>query len=199
MDKLNIEFGDLSIYKMLNNPKKNDLYYTYSLIIDSLLDSKLWSKNETKAPRIPWQLGKIIRKEQKDIFSKSGIYLWGAGRVPLYIGKTKQSFSKRFDRYIWSKKSQCNLALKYESDLISKGLNGFPNEVTEWYQKNYSGSARLRGAVAFSKYGLNTVWFALFPAEEPSTIDNVERNIIPIANDWNIRNGLTQLLNIEFN
>ena len=190
-----IEFGDIRLYKMLNNSIGSNLNDSYSLFISSLLDSKFWSKNEPKNPRVPWQFGSIVRGERKDIFSKSGIYLWGAGKVPLYIGKTKDSFNKRFSRYIWEEKSQCNLALKYESELKSKGINGFPKEIFEWYKKNHSGSIRLQGAVAFAKYGLNTVWFALFPSDDPNTIDYLEKKIIPVANDWNINNGLEPLLN----
>ena len=195
----NIVLGDDRIYKTLYNKINNNLYDSYSMIIQILLDSKIWSNNEPKNPRVPWQHGRSVRSEHKDLFSKSGIYLWGVENIPLYIGKTKQSFNKRFSRYIWSKKSQCNLALNYENELKNNGINGFPEEIMEWYKQNYGGSARLQGAVAFAKHGLNSVWFSLFPADDLNTIDYFEEKIIPVANEWNVKNGLRQLLNIQFN
>jgi len=72
--------------------------------------------------------------------------------------------------------------------------------VLEWYKKGFGNSkVRLQGAVDFAKNGLNNVWFALFPADDSSKIGIVEKNIIPIANEWKKRNGLVPLINKQYN
>ena len=107
----NLEFGDMRVFQLLSDCKHDDLGVTYSSILDVLLNSIFWSEKQINAPRVHWQKGKNIRNVKKDVFSKAGLYLWGAGNIPRYIGMTNQSFNKRFNRYIWGKKSQCNLAI----------------------------------------------------------------------------------------
>jgi len=112
----NLEFGDKNIILKLK-PKMtdfNELMKIYSSLINEIISTEYWSRNKNTL-RIKWQDGNIARSIRKDIFSCSGIYLWGADKVPRYIGKTvKQNFNKRFNKYIWGEKSQCNLAKNYE-------------------------------------------------------------------------------------
>ena len=59
---------------------------------------------------------------------------------------------------------QCKLAKQFEAALASKGIDGFPRAVRNWYKQSYGGSTvRLLGAVRFSKEGIDKIWFALFP------------------------------------
>jgi hypothetical protein len=168
-------------------------------LLDVLLTSGFWSTNEPEIPRVKWQDGKIVRSVRRDVFSCSGIYLWGAGKLPRYIGKAeKQSFSKRFNRYIWGKNSQCNLAKEYGDAIIHNGINGFPDEILEWYKKGFGNSTvRLQGAVDFARHDLNTLWFTLFPMDDVSLIKKFEGMLINAGNEWNLERGLEPLLNIN--
>ena len=50
------------------------------------------------------------------------------------------SFSKRFSRYIWHERSQCNLAQNFEATIASEGINGFLVEIRDWYARDFRGS-----------------------------------------------------------
>jgi hypothetical protein len=134
--------------------------------------------------------------EDSETFESPGIYLWGVEDRPLYVGITRESFSKRFSRYIWSDRSQCNLAQRFEATLISTGIDGLPPEITDWYAQNFRGSkVRLRGAVRFAEEGIAKIWFALFPHNSVAEIRPLEQTLIPVADEWNKSHGLGQLLN----
>jgi len=196
----NLEFGDFRIFNALSNSNNNIFADVYSSLLNELLNSNFWSENTLKVPRVLWQNGRDVRNVQKELFSKSGLYLWGADNIPRYIGKTHQSFNKRFNRYIWGKKSQCNLAQEYEKELEQSGLDGFPQDILDWYKKNYGNSkVRLQGAVDFAEQGLKSIWFALFPTDDLCKIDEIEKKLIPVANEWNIRNNYAPLINIQYN
>jgi len=196
----NLGFGDdnvfLSLKEAMNDGK--EMERIYSSLIDKLLASEYWSEDKTKAPRVKWYHGKTARQIRRDVFNQSGIYLWGAGSVPRYIGKTEQTFKKRFSRYIFSENSQCNLAKKYEKEIIpeDKGYNGFPLELRESFEAS-NRSVRLRHAVDFARHGIDNIWFTLFPANEEVAdyIGTIEETLIRVANNWNIEKGLDPLVN----
>ena len=197
----NIKLGDKSLLTILNQ-NINDiskLNEAYSIIINEILASDYWSNNKINALKIKWQDGDIARSIRNDIFSCSGIYLWGASSIPRYIGKTvKLNFNKRFSRYIWQEISQCKLALKYEKSLIKDGIKGFPKDIIKKCHNNNWGNARLNGAVDFARHGINNIWFTLFPTDNLSIIDDVEMALIKVANSWNIENGLKSLINEQY-
>jgi hypothetical protein len=198
-DFSNLEFGDSRPFKLL--AINNNMEQIYADILHELLISDFWSSENLKAPRVLWKDAFLCRKLKLKVFSKSGLYIWGAGSVPRYIGKTNGSFEKRFRRYIWDQKSQCRLAEKYETDIIRNGIQGFPDEIHEWYKKGFGRSTvRLQGAVDFARHGLDTIWFSLFPLDEknPELVNIIEETIISVANNWNLENGLAPLLNINF-
>ena len=92
--------------------------------------------------------------------------------------------------------------IKYETELKQDGIKGFPKEILEWYKKGYGKSiVRLQGAVDFAKHELSTVWFALFPADDNPIykINEIEKKLIPVANEWNLRNGFSRIINIQYN
>lgn len=149
--------------------------------------------------RILWT--NAARLKNTGVFKKSGLYLWGVRQCPIYLGMTaKQTFQKRFGRYIWQGRSQCNLA-KTEG-LIEHGMELFLADpaIMEWNRNNgLRYNPRMRAAVRFAREGIDDVWFALFPLEDPQSIKPLEKRLIPIANRWNLDRGLPPLENVENN
>jgi len=195
-----LKFGDKEVFSLLKEAMNdaNEIEKIYSSIINKLLASEYWSTNNKEAPRVKWYDGETAKESRREVFNCSGLYLWGAGKVPRYIGKTEQAFKKRFSRYIFSENSQCNLAKKYEKEIIpeDKGIYGFPPEIIASFEAS-GRSVRLRHAVDFARHGINDIWFALFPANEEVTdyIGAIEEILIRVANNWNIRNKLDPLIN----
>lgn len=180
------------IHKVIENPKK--LEKAYENMLSELFEIPLWQSGSVKHKRILWTQGKNARAEDRAIFASSGLYIWGIGERPLYIGITSNSFNKRFSRYIWQKKSQCNLAKEYRDSLVLNGINGLPAEV-----RAFGYNARFRGAERFANEGIENVWFALFPHDDNVVVAEVERYLIPVADTWNRREGLPPLLNEQHN
>lgn len=170
----------------------------YDRWVTRLLDRAAWSQGRNARRRIPWRRGEDARDELAETFDSPGIYLWGALGSPLYVGMTRSAFQSRFQRYIWGKRSQCKLAARYEDDLIEHGIDGFPDDVRDWYA-NFAGSStvRLDGAVAFARAGIDDVWFALMPADRADNVKDVEEALIPVAASWNRERGHPELLNVE--
>lgn len=133
------------------------------------------------------------------IFRSPGIYIWGVGKRPLYVGMTKGSFKQRFKRYVSGGRSQCALATQYRDPLVQKGEKGLPDHIWEWYSKEYSGTSRLRGAARFAEEGPDEIWFTLLPHDNVSDIADMERDLIAVAQKWNDDHQLKALLNVEFN
>jgi len=195
---MNIKFGDKKIFSLLYNATNENLEQVYSLLLDSLLVSNFWSEKDITAPRVLCKDGKVCLKSKEDVFLQSGIYLWGAGKIPLYIGKTKDCFKNRFNRYIWAEKSQCNLAKELEFEMKRNNYNEIPEELLTQYKKKLNVSnIRIQDAAAFAKHGIDNIWFSLFPTENTNGIDELEEKLIYIGNIWNIKNGFDQLINIH--
>jgi hypothetical protein len=145
-----------------------------------------------------WSQGRKALSEDSEVFGSPGLYLWGIDNRPLYVGITRTAFRKRFSRYIWNKRSQCKLALRYGTALRSDGINGFPVEIRDWYARSFRGSkVRLVGAVRFAQEGIDEVWFALFPHGNAEEIGVLEEAVIPLAQRWNSDHTLLPLLNIQ--
>jgi hypothetical protein len=169
----------------------------YARLIGTITAKEYWAPGESGDRRIHWWRGRQARKELKPTFRKPGLYIWGCLDRPLYVGITRGSFDGRFKRYIWEEKSQCKLAELYEEALKVHGLDAFPAEVHQWYQKNHSGNARLRGAVVFAQEGIRDVWFYLLPHQEKEHIRALEKAVIPVAQKYNAARGYRSLLNVE--
>lgn len=172
----------------------------YILYVQTLIDSPLWSQDRPSGIRIPWKDAALAAKHSdfSEDFRSAGLYVFGGSlRVPMYVGMTRGSLWNRLrGRYVRGKRSQCQLAADYEVDLISRGIDGFPETVREWYRGCCGGStARLRGAVAFARNGPEHVWFTLIPIPDARSVRNFERLLIPIANAWNHAEGYPLLLN----
>ena len=177
----------------------DSLRAAYDKFLSDLFGRPFWENGTVEFRRVLWSHGRQALIDDATAFASPGLYLWGIDNRTLYIGITRKSFHKRFSRYIWHERSQCNLAKEFEASLRSDAINGFPPRIREWYAGNYRGDARLRGAVRFAKEGIERVWFALLPHNSPTEIERLEQALIPEAEAWNAKCGLELLLNVEFN
>ncbi|HEV3482592.1 MAG TPA: hypothetical protein VGR97_09715 [Candidatus Acidoferrales bacterium] len=182
------------LYEVVGNSDR--LLVAYDNVLSDLFKNTFWQEGPTELRRVLWNQGRRAQVEDSETFESPGLYLWGSKDIPLYIGITRGSFSKRFVRYIWSERSQCNLAQQFEAALRSMGIDGFPPEIRDWYARNFGGSTvRLEGAVQFAKAGIAEIWFALFPHATVAEIRVLEQALIPVAEKWNENRGLGKLLN----
>ena len=184
----------------LQSAELQTLALAYNEVIRNLLATPLWASGSAQERRVLWTDAGAARNTDAGPFKLRGLYVWGAEDRPVYIGKTGSNFGKRFCRYIWSERSQCNLAREFETALIQRGIGGFSADIREWYSKGYGGSTvRLEGAVRFATEGIGKVWFAVFPVSDTNKIRPLEKALIPVANAWNLQAGIKPLLNIESN
>ncbi len=148
--------------------------------------------------------------------------MWGTSLgIPRYLGKTTKTLAERIThRYVGNAKSQCELALQYESVLKEKGWKGLPDEIIAWYiafstkkfrtpdwksrgvgelamqaRGGHGSVVRLEHAEDFAKHGIKDMWYALLPFSDRSQIGRLEREVIVIANSWNLDRGLPRLVN----
>ena len=130
-------------------------------------------------------------------FDSPGLYVFGSQETPLYVGQTGTSLWKRLrGRYVSGTNSQCQLAKTYATLICEQGIAGFPAHVRDWYRQHFDTSTvRLEHAVAFARHGIDTIWFALLPAEDARYVKELERRLIPVAVRWNRRSGYPPLLN----
>lgn len=189
-------FGRL--YKAIGDA--DSLKTAYESILRDLFENPFWESGKVELRRVPWSQARQARTENVEAFKSPGLYLWGIEDRPLYIGMTRVTFRKRFSRYIWHKRSQCNLAQEFEASLVVRGIDGFPAEIREWYTRQFRGSeVRLRGVLRFAEEGIAGIWFALFPHKSLAEIEELERALVPVAETWNHHRGLRPLLNVAFN
>lgn len=117
----------------------------------------------------------------------------------MYIGQTGASLLSRLrKRYTKGKYAQFQLAMNHGDVLKTRGYEELPREVLEWYATSYGKSrVRLRHAAEFAKAGIRSVWIALIPTRDKQEAKELERRLVPIANAWNRRRGLPDLLNVQ--
>ncbi len=175
----------------------------YSRFIQEILEAPLWSAQRPNGVRIPWRLAKEAFQHPllRDAFNSPGVYLFGSeAGVPLYLGKTTTTLSKRLRRrYVAGRRSQCQLAVDYGPELLAHGIDGFPADVREWYRSQYgSSTVRLQGAVTFAQHGIEGIWFTPLPVKDRESVDEFEQCLIPIAQAWNRERGYPALLNVHY-
>jgi hypothetical protein len=171
----------------------------YAAWAEDLLQTPLWSLQQY-GKRIPWRLAEIARKHpsMQAAFASPGLYLFGsAAGSPLYLGMTTQTLWKRLSgRYLRGERCQCQLAVTYCEELRRDGINGFPESIREWYRRGFKTStARLEGAAAFAKHGIEGIWVALLPVHKKELVKPLEARLIPIANKWNKTRGYEPHIN----
>ena len=98
------------------------LFKIYDIILTDSFTKDFWKSGNYNSQRIKWKDARRAKKEISE-FNESGIYIWGHDETPLYVGKAeKKPFASRFSRYVFSKKSQCNIAEIY-TERIKNGQN----------------------------------------------------------------------------
>ena len=174
--------------------KKETFSSVYCDVLKKLSHGVFWTGGPVGLQRVLWIDGRRAEIEDPKAFASRGLYFWGVEDRLLYIGITCKSFRARFSRYIWSKRSQCNLAHDYKDALIMRGMKGFPSEIME-----RNSNVRRQGAIRFAKEGVSKIWFALLPHDNQAEIKVLEPSLVSIAEERNQELGLRSLLNVEFN
>ena len=176
-----------------------ELMAAYESFLSELFFQDIWSGGTLVEKRVPWTLAIRARDEARDTFASPGLYIWGVEKEPLYLGITLRSFSKRFSRYIWGKRSQCKLARDHQATLLESGVERLPEDIRAWYKRGHPGSTvRLQGALRFAEAGIDRIWFTLLPHTVSSEIQELERLIVPVAEAWNLSRKFEPLLNKDF-
>jgi hypothetical protein len=120
------------------------LRHAYGDFIRAVLNSPLWSPEHTGGVRIPWRAAReaSAHPSLRNAFGSPGLYLFGsAAGAPLYLGMTRRPLWKRLGgRYVHGPRSQCQLAVDHESELLAHGLEGFPDEIRAWYRRSFRNS-----------------------------------------------------------
>ncbi|WP_235284428.1 hypothetical protein, partial [Methanosarcina mazei] len=150
------------------------------------------------------------------LFKQPGIYLWGCDDIPRYIGKTERSFKKRlFNRYIPRKcgttcksPTQCGISEILRDYYESSQLNVFRTTfeknkkmTKEQIEKDLTitirSYERLYGALDFSQFEKENIWFAILPFEDTNKkfIDIFETLFIHSAQNYNDKKRYPELLN----
>ena len=174
-----------------NNP--NHLDKAYDLLLEDSFSKDFWKKGEYKSQRIKWKDAYVVRKEL-DEFRKCGIYIWGYDKIPLYVGKAeKKPFSSRFNRYVFSSKSQCKVGETYSKRLKDEFKLSTITDLREEFNISKS---RALGAKTFGEIGADKIWFIIIPIDI-ELITHLETELIYLAEKWNKKRGYQDLINLE--
>lgn len=170
---------------------------SYDYLLTSSFSKEFWKQGKYENHRIKWtDIDKV--KSTLKIFNESGVYIWGHNREPLYIGKAeKQSFKKRFSRYIFSHNSQCKIAELYRNHLSNGGKILEIEEIIEKYNLNLKKhKSRALGIKSFGECENNDIWFILLPFKKDS-ISGLEISLIKAGENWNNKMKLKPLINLD--
>ena len=169
------------------------LFKIYDLILSDSFSKNFWDSGNYKSQRIRWKDARRAKTEIAE-FDESGIYIWGFEETPLYVGKAeKKPFASRFSRYVFQKKSQCNIAEIY-TERIRNGQEKV--SVKELQEEFDISKSRALGAKTFGEIGAEKIWFILIPVKKDS-VTHIETELIYIAEKWNRTKGYTDLINLE--
>jgi hypothetical protein len=169
------------------------LFKIYDLILSDSFSKNFWDSGNYKSQRIRWKDARRAKTEIAE-FDESGIYIWGFEETPLYVGKAeKKPFASRFSRYVFQKKSQCNIAEIYTERISNGQEKVFVKELQEEFDISKS---RALGAKIFGEIGAEKIWFILIPVKKES-VTHIETELIYIAEKWNRTKGYTDLINLE--
>ncbi|MBK8564514.1 MAG: hypothetical protein IPN76_14565 [Saprospiraceae bacterium] len=163
----------------------------YDNFLQNSFDMGFWESGEYNFHRINWEKLGSAKKELIQ-FNQAGIYLWGIGNVPLYIGRTtKQTLAKRLNRYTYI----CNFAKKYSTYLIQGNPQKKISDLVEEFQlKNKKRWAKF--IKCFGESGVDEVWFILIPLEKELTT-GLEETLITVGKRWNRKKDYPDLINID--
>ena len=168
------------------------LYPHCRRLIDGVVREPLWSSDTPFSRRIPWRLANEARIEFSTEFNSHGLYLLGADKRLLYVGKTDKSLWKRLrSRYIGRPEArrQLPLAAKIADGSISA-------EKLSDLSKVRSLKVRVRHATAVAPV-IEKVWFAVFPVQDATPRGCLEILLIHAGNEWNAVHDFPPMLNTE--
>lgn len=182
----------------------------YSEWLETLFVSELWDKSNPNGRRIPWKMAENAFKAMNDTFNSPGLYIFVTkDKKPLYLGRTKDALKKRLrGRYFGPKNeksknkkiAQFQIAANYEQ-VIKSGYEYLPKDILDRYHELYKGNVRLSHAQKLAEHGIDGIWFSVLSFKDKKnpryieTIEKLEKELIPIAEEWNSRNGCDKLLN----
>lgn len=166
----------------------------YDLLLEDSFLKEFWDGGQYKNQRINWKNAYKAKKELPE-FQKSGIYIWGYDKTPIYLGKAEnQSLASRFNRYAFGKRCQCVFAEKY-SKMLDNGSEIITTKKLR-EELNIQSKARALGSKTFGEIGADKIWFILIPIKK-ELITKLEIELIDIAEKWNLSKGFSDLINLE--
>jgi len=184
----------IQLMKSIFEQNPNHLNKAYDLLLEDSFSKNIWETGIYKTQRINWKDAPKARKEINE-FHRSGIYIWGYDKTPLYVGKAeKLTFAKRFSRYAFGEKCQCRVGEKYSFQL----KNGEDKKTFSELRKEFDmpSNSRALGAKTFGEIGAEKIWFILIPVEY-EFITEIETELIYVAEQWNKSKGHRDLINLE--
>ena len=174
---------------------RKKLENVYSSLLLELFNSSFWSPSNPKGRKIHWRDAKSSREDFKEDFNTCGLYLFFFENIPLYLGKTTRSLWQRLrERYVVGPETQCQLAETYQNIIIDHGVSGFPDKLIKKFKKR-GAVDRLQYSVEFARLGIDKIWFALLPIKIKHFVNLLERQLIVVANEWNLKKGYGNLHN----
>lgn len=174
------------------------IYQEYNKFLKKIFDKKMgyWQSGDYNYHRIKFEDIKEAKKVlRNEVFHRPGIYIWGIEKrnenIPLYIGKTTTSFTKRFNRYVNIKNGQFDLAIKYSE--IAKEQ---PLEIKGIQNKYNISRVRAVGVKKFGESKFKNIWVILIPISNKDLISGIEGSLIDVGGSWNITKGYNPLINL---
>jgi hypothetical protein len=191
--------------KVGNNELLKDIYSKW---LEKLFVSELWDDSNQDGKRIPWKIAENAFEAMTDTFNSPGIYIFVTeDKKPLYLGRAKDALKKRLRRRYFGPKtkdkkySQFQIAANNEQVLKSKGYDYLPKDILDWYHEQHNGNVRLSHAQKLAEYGIDGIWFSVLSFKDKKdprvteTVEKLEKELIPIAEEWNSKKGYFKLLN----
>ena len=87
-----------------------------------------------------------------------------------------------------------DISLTYQNIIIDHGVSGFPDKLIKKFKKR-GAVDRLQYSVEFARLGIDKIWFALLPIKIKHFVNLLERQLIVVANEWNLKKGYGNLHN----
>ena len=177
------------------NFEAENLLEEYSQFLRIAFNKKFWNGGTYNGERIYWNNAKKAKKKIVE-FHNPGLYIWGYGITPKYIGKAeKQTLAKRFGRYAYGVKAQYRITESYWKHIQEGGSNkSIDDLISENSMSPKNHRTRCRQAKEFAEEMTDNAWFLFIPLDE-AKVDKAEDRLILSGNQYNRQNGLKALMN----
>ena len=73
--------------------------------------------------------------------------------------------------------------------------NQSTNEIVKYAKTHYNPPLAVRDGEDFAKFGIDEIWFAIFPVSDKATAKRLEDKLKPIVRRWNKKHGRPDILN----